>query len=62
MRIYDRWSTDPPRLHVEHLKLLNFAFNADPDQLFTADPDQLYTADPDPAFYPNADPDPQPFF
>ncbi len=45
--ICDHWSTDPPQLHVEPLRLLfNFDFNADPD----------------PAFYPNADSDSQPCF
>jgi hypothetical protein len=28
IRICDRWSTDPPRLHFELLERLNFDFNA----------------------------------
>jgi hypothetical protein len=30
MQICNHWSTDPPRLHFEHLQLLNFGFDADP--------------------------------
>ncbi len=46
---------DPPRLHFELLKLLNFAY-ADPDPTF------YYNADPDPAFKINEDPNPQTVF
>ena len=40
-------------LDFDHLKLLNFSFNVDPDPAFH------YNADPDPASKNNADPDPQ---
>ncbi len=39
-------------LDFDHLKLLNFSFNVDPDPAFH------YNADPDPAFHSNADPNP----
>jgi hypothetical protein len=41
-------------MNFEHLKLLNFDFNADPDPAFDSN------VDPDPASKNNADPDPQP--
>jgi hypothetical protein len=44
MRICDRWSSAPPRLHYEPLELVNFDFKADPN----------------PAFHSNTDPDPDP--
>jgi hypothetical protein len=47
---------EPPRLHFEPRKLLNFDFNADPD----ADPAFHSKADPNTASKNNADPDPKP--
>ncbi len=43
----------PLRLNFEHLKLLNFDFNADPD------PASKTNVDPDPASKNNEFPDPQ---
>jgi hypothetical protein len=77
--ICNHWLTDPVRLHgplwfhFKPLKILDFAFTADPDPAFhsNADPDQAFQSnadpvqafhsnvDPDQAFYSNADPGPQ---
>jgi hypothetical protein len=46
----------PPRLHFKPLRLMNFAFNADPDP----DPAFPSNADLDPASKINAEPDLQP--
>jgi hypothetical protein len=54
MQIGNHWSTDPPGLHFEPLKLLNVYFNADSDSV----PAFYLNADPDPASQDNADPDP----
>ncbi len=50
MRICDHWSNDPPWLHFEPLKLLNFDFNGDPvSALHTiSNPDQLPKTKQDP--------------
>jgi hypothetical protein len=31
MRIWNHWSTDPPRIHFEPIKLLSLYFSADPE-------------------------------
>ncbi len=49
---------DPPWLHLNLLKLLNFNFNADTDP--NPDPAFHSNANPHPASQNNADPDPQP--
>jgi hypothetical protein len=73
MGICDRWSIDPPGIHIEPpdlhyerpllffepLKLLNFYFNVGPDPAFHSNADP----EPDPALkilLIHADPDPQP--
>jgi hypothetical protein len=55
---------EPPCLHFEPGKLLNFDFRADPDPAFHPNADSDLASknnadpDPDPAFQPYADPDP----
>jgi len=49
MRMCDHWSTDSYWLHFEHLKFLNFEFNAYPDPAFHCN------AATDPASQNNAD-------
>jgi hypothetical protein len=65
MRICDQWRaicSIVQAFHFEHLKLLKFDFNADPDPGFHsyADPDPGFhsNTDLDPDFHSNADPDP----
>jgi hypothetical protein len=54
----NRWSLDPPRLHFERLKLLNFDFNADINRDLDPSFHSNVNSDPDldPASQNNADP------